>query len=138
MAFGEDTVETETFLDVETGDAVEPKALPAGEYKIHVVDVRMDTDKNGHPYMLPRFEIVGEPTAKDFTRFHGLPHPELTEKQLNSCIWDIGQFKKCFGIPDGKVPLNEMIGSEGWALLGMKDNQEYGEQNTLRKYILPK
>ena len=138
MAFGEEATQEETFLDVETGEATEPKAVSAGEHKLRIVGATIDIDKNGHPYFLPRFEIVGKPTARDFTKFHGLPHEDLDEKQLNAALWNLGQFKACFQVPAGKIPLNETVGLEGWAILGMKEDAEYGEQNTLRKYILPK
>lgn len=128
----------ETFLDVETGDAIEPKAVAAGEYKIKIVNVSIDTDKNGHPYMLPRFEVVGEPAAKDFTQFLRLPHDELSEKQLNAAKWNLSQFKQAFGMGEGKISLDEMMGLEGWAILGVREDEEFGQQNTLRKYIAAK
>ena len=139
MAFGDDAQQEETFLDVPTGDAVEAKAKEAGEHKIKIVNATIAIDKNQHPYFLPRFEVVGDPYAKDFTKFHGLPHDDMTEKQTNAAKWNLDQFKKCFGLSEGKLSLAEMIGLEGWAILGVgPEDPEYGEQNYVRRYIAPK
>jgi len=138
MSFGDDTPQEETFLDVETGDSIEPRAEAAGENKLKIINAEINTDKNGHPYFFPRFEIVDKPYSKDFTKFHGLPHEDMTDKQLNAAKNGLDQFKKCFGLPEGKLSLTGMIGLEGWAILGMKEDQEYGEQNYIRKYIAPK
>lgn len=140
MSFGEDSQQGETFLDVPTGDAVESKAQSAGEYKIKIVAATIDVDKNGHDYFLPRFEIVGEPYAKDLTKFHGLPHDDMTEKQSNAAKYNLDQFKKCFGLPsEGKLLASEMIGLDGWAILGVgPEDPEYGVQNYIRRYVAPK
>ncbi len=138
MPFGEDTQQEETFLDVETENSVEPRAEPAGEYKIKIVSAEISIDKNRHPYFLPRFEVIGKPYSKDFTKFHGLPHDDLTEKDLNATRNSLDKFKKCFGLSEGKLSLPGMIGLEGWAILGAKDDPEWGEQNFVRKYVLPK
>lgn len=130
----------ETFLDVYTGDAVEPIAVPAGEYKLRCLGGVVDTDKNGNPYFQPRFEVPSVPTSKDFTDFIRLPYEGMTEKQLNQAKWRLDAFKHCFGLKSkGKVDLtNDLPGLEGWAILGMRDDPDYGEQNNIRKYILPK
>ncbi|TET81252.1 hypothetical protein E3J38_04235 [candidate division TA06 bacterium] len=137
--FGDDTPEAETFLDVETTGAQEPKAMSMGEYKIRVVGALIDIDKNNHPYFLPRFEIPSEPYSKDFTSFHGLPHDEMTEKQLNQSKWWLEQFKLCFGLAlEGKLTIDQMLRLEGWAILGSKDDPQWGEGNTIRRYLVPK
>ena len=128
----------ETFLDVPTGDAVEPKAMPAGEYKLRITSALMGVDKNGHDYFLPRFEIPKEPFAKEFTRFFGLPHSEMTDKQVNAAKFNLDSFKKCFKIKKDKFSMDEIIGMEGWAILGLGEDDEYGEQNYIKKFILPK
>lgn len=130
----------ETFLDVDSGDAVEPMAVPAGEHKVRVLSGTVDTDKNGDPYFLPRFEVPSVATSKDFTDYIRLPNDSMTDKQLNTAKWRLEAFKQCFGLKSkGKINLaNDLPGLEGWAILGMRDDPEYGEQNFIRKYILPK
>jgi hypothetical protein len=62
----------------------------------------------------------------------------MTEKERNNTLWKLQSFKKAFGIPDGKVDLDDTIGNEAWAIIGLKDDPEYGEQNSIKKLVLPK
>jgi len=129
----------ETFLDVDTGDAVEPKAVPGGEYQLQIVGAIMGVDKNGHDYFLPTFGILNEPYSKDFTKFFGVPHDEMNEKQINAAKFNLGAFKDCFGIKKGKFSMDEILGNTGWAILGLgKEDPEYGVQNYIKKFIAPK
>lgn len=132
--------EVESFLDVDTSDAVEPIAVVAGEYELRLLGGTIDRDKNGNPYFMPRFDIPSEPNAKDFTDFIRLPHDGMDEKQLNRAKWRLSSFKACFDIGENvKISLNEDLpGLTGWAIIGMKDDPEYGEQNNIRKYLAPK
>lgn len=138
-----------SFLDIDTSEAVEPTAVPGDkEYKIRIVgyiekeiDEEMEkiwNTKNGDPCFMPIFEIADEPTAKEFNHFMPIPHKNMTEKENNSCLWRLEQFKRAFSIPEGRVDLEDTIGNEGWAILGLKEDEEYGEQNFIKKMIVPK
>ena len=73
-----------SLLDMNLGDAQEPKAVPADEeYKIRILTCRSDNDKNGNPYLLPMFEIPDQPTSKGFTKFLRVPHGDMDAKQMN-------------------------------------------------------
>jgi len=132
--------QVDSFLDVDCTDAPEITIAEGGkEYNITWLGGIIGKDKNGHPYFMPRFEIVGEPYKKDFTRYHALPYEGMPEKDHARALDELSKFKQCFGIDlaaridaENDPPLN------GWAILGAKDDAEYGEQNTLRKYIVPK
>lgn len=129
-----------SLLDLNLGDAVEPKAVdPDREYKIRISEVRSDEDKNGNPYLLPRFEIPDEPASKDFTKFLSVPRDGMTPKQLNTAKWRISEFLQAFG-RDPSLPFSpeDLVGLEGWAILGREETEEYGEQNFVRKFIRPK
>jgi hypothetical protein len=137
----EDIENTGSFLDVDTSDAVEPIAAEAGEHEIAIVGGVIDKDKNGHPYFLPRFEVVdGPPNVKDFTDFIRLPYEGMTEKEKARADWRLYCFKAAFGLPQtGKINLQEdALGLRGWAILGVKEDPQYGEQNTISKYVTPK
>ncbi|GAF87906.1 unnamed protein product [marine sediment metagenome] len=127
-----------SFLDVDTTDAVEPTVVDAGECEIRIIGGDINTDKNSHPYFLPRFEAVGEPHAKDFTDFIGLPYEGMDEKELARAKWKIECFKRCFGIAGSRVEPDEIVGLTGWVILKVKEDVDYGEQNKISKYILPK
>lgn len=138
-----------TFLDIDTTEAVEPTAVAGDkEYKIRIVgfiEKEIDNEmqkiwltRTGKPCMMPVFEISSEPTAKEFNYYIGLPHDEMSEKEKNNSLWALEKFKKCFNVPDGKVDLDDIIGNEGWAILGLKEDEQYGEQNFIKKFIVPK
>jgi len=127
------------FLDINLDDAVEPTAVPGDqEYKLRITDMREANDKNGQPYILPRFEIIGEPTTKEFTKFLRLPNDEQNEKQKNSTKWGLKVFFDTFDINSSTANTNEMIGQEGWAILGQEETEEWGEQNFVKKFVVGK
>lgn len=129
-----------SLLDIDVGDAQEPKVMPADEeYQIRIIDARTDIDKNGDPYMMPRFEVVDQPLAKDFTHFLRLPHKGMDEKSLNRYQWSLKVFLECFGLPtQGQLDVEDLKGKVGWAILGVKDDETYGESNTVKKFIASK
>ena len=128
-----------SFLDVDTSGAVEPKAVPAGEYKVRWIGGSTGINKNNNPYFQPLFEVPSEANSKSFTDYIPLPHEGMTEKEHNDALWRMDCFKKCFGYKQkDKINLQEDPPKEGWMILGIKDDPEYGEQNTRKKYILPK
>ena len=140
MSPEEDVGGMESFLDVDVSDATEPVAAPAGEHKIRISGGVIDKDKNGHPYFQPRFDVPDMPEVKDFTDFIGLPYDGMDEKRAKRSKWRLRCFKECFGIdPSAKVNLrDDLPGLTGWAILGLGEDPQYGEQNFIRKYIAPK
>lgn len=126
------------FLDIDLNDAVEPKASSAGEHLVRLVDLTKDIDKNGHPYLLARLDLPKEPTAKDFTQFLGLPYQGQDEKQANQAKWRLKSFSEAFGIDFGVInSADEVKGRTAWAILGVGETDEYGEQNYIKKYVKP-
>lgn len=128
--------------DVNLNDVVEPHTVPGGEeYRIRIVDIKKDENgelplnKNGNRYILPTFEIPDEVGAQNFTTYIGLPSNDMSEKDKNNTKYRIKQFLQCFGFdtpPDDPV---ELIGAEGYAILGEKSDPEYGDQNTIRRFL---
>ncbi len=129
-----------SLLDIDVSSAEEPKVVPADEeYKLRILDATIDRDKNDEPYLLPRFEVVDEPLAKDFTKFLRLPHDGLNEKQLARAQWNLKLFLEAFDLPTkGRLDPEDLKGKVGWAILGIEDNEQYGEQNFIKKFIAPK
>ena len=126
-----------SFLDVDTSSAVEPKVVEADEeYEIRIVGATVNNDKNGKPYFLPRFEIVGEPSAKEFTKFMRLPHDEMNDKQRNNCLWQLKCFYEAFGITSPIGDENDIIGETAYAILGVNSDEEYGDQNYVKKFVV--
>ena len=129
-----------SILDMNLGDAVEPKVVPADEeYKLRILTVRSDNDKNDAPYLLPMFEIPDQPLSKGFTKFLRVPHQDLDAKQMNSAKWAMKLFLQCFDMdPSRPLDPEELTGKEGWAILGVEDSEQYGEQNYVKKFVAPK
>ncbi len=124
---------TDTNLD----DAQEPVVVEGDqEYKLRIIDCKVDTNKNGAPYILPRFEIVDEPLSKEFTKYLPLPHNEMTEKKLNTTKLNLKRFFDAVGIdPNGPINTEDLIGLEGWAILGVETDDQYGDQNYIKRFV---
>lgn len=129
-----------SMLDMNLNDAQEPTVVPAGEeYKIRILTVKVDNDKNNQPYMLPTFEVPDVAASKSFTKFLRIPNESLDAKKMNSAKWQIKLFLECFGMDPGR-PFNpeELTGLTGWAILGIEEDEEYGDKNYVKKFIAPK
>jgi len=131
---------TDQLDDIE--GAEEPTIAEAGEeYKLRIVSVREGTDKNSLDYFAPLFEVVGAPMVKEFSGFLHIPNKDkMEEKQYRRSLYAIKIFAECFGL-DLSRPVDyedDLPGLVGWAILGAKTDDTYGEQNTIRKYIAPR
>lgn len=123
------------FLDMNFDDVVEPTVAPAdAEYKLRILDVREGNDKNGNPYLMPRLEILEVVGAKDFSYFLSLPNETMDAKKLNNTKYRLKCFLDAFKLPYSSDP-QEWPGSEGWAILGIQEDEQYGEQNYIKKFV---
>ena len=123
----------------EVEDAQEPTIAKSGsEQKLRIVSVRTGTDKNGCDYFMPVYEVINAPMVKEFSHFMYVPDRDnLSEKQFKRALYAVKVFVKCFSI-DISRPIDyedDLPGKVGWAILGSRDDDEYGEQNTIRKYV---
>lgn len=125
-----------SFLDLNLDDVVELAAVePDREYKLRIIDVREGTDKNGNGYFMPRFEVVDEVGAKDFTYFLGLPNDSMDPKRVNNAKRKIKNFLDAFSLPYDSNPVNDWPGAEGWAILGLEETDQWGAQNFIKKFV---
>lgn len=131
--------DTPEVVNVPMDNVVDLIAVDAGEYKIRILQVNSGVDRNGNPYLMPRYEIPTEEYSKDFTDFIGLPGPSDDAKTINRKKLKYRDFCLAFGFnPAEEHVLSDFEGSETWAALGKRDNNdEYGEQNYVKKYIKP-
>jgi hypothetical protein len=137
---------SESFIDVDTSDAVEPMVVDDGEYKIRLIGYRtqkdesgeekiLRTDKNGGKYLMPIFDFPEEIAARSFSHFLRIPNADTMDaKQLNGAKWELEVFKKAFTVEGGFNP-EDLVGRETWALIRKVDDVTYGEQNALKKFI---
>lgn len=124
-------------------EAPEPEVLKVGEeVKCKIISVRTGTsDKNDCDWFMPVFEVVDQPAAAEFSDFFWeLDEEKLTEKEFMRAKAKFGKLVKAFQI-DLSRPIDkedDLPGHEGWLIVGIKTSDEYGDQNTVRKYIAPR
>lgn len=123
------------FLDMNFDDVVEPTVAPAdAEYKLRIVDVKEGTNKNGDAYLMPRFEILEVVGAKDFTKYLGLPTASMDAKKMNNAKYALKVFLDAFKLEYASDPA-DWVGAEGWAILGVENNEQYGDQNFIKRFV---
>ncbi len=125
--------------DLGLGGFQEPIAMPDGfEAHLRIVSVRKAVNKNGEDYLQPLLEIIDEPLAKDFTAYLVFPTREtMSPKQFQRAGFQLQEFMQGFGIPldEPTDPTEQWAGYEGWNILGVTENTDYGRQNKLGKFI---
>lgn len=134
------TEEHGTILDIDTSDAVEPQAVEAGEYKVRCTGFRKDGEGNivregnsGNKYFIMTLDIPDEPASKGLSTIFSVPTDQMDPKQLNNCKWRLEVLKKAFGIQ--QINFDAMIGLEAYAMLSVRNDPQYGEQNEVQKFI---
>ena len=137
---GNKTMTTE-FLDlssVDLNDTFEPEVLPDGEeVQLVITSMLIDQDKNGNRYIMPFFDVEGQPKVKDISKYMPIPRQDMAPKELNNAKLDITTFGEAFGIDfSGQLDIkNDVIGQKGWAILGRgKDKRDGSSINTVKKF----
>jgi hypothetical protein len=121
----------------DVNDAVEPIVVAAGEeYKIRIIGCDSKMNKNDEPYMLPRFEVSDEPLAKEFTKYLPLPFQGMDEKKTNNAKLGLKRLFDAFSFePSGDFDTEDLVGLEGWAILGIEKNDQYGDGNFVKRFV---
>jgi len=130
-----------TNLEKEISDAPEPHILPRGtEVKVRIVAVRSGvSDKNGATWYMPLFDVPADPLALEFNAFFWdlSDRDKLGEKQAARATTQFKNFAKCFGL-DYSKPFDwetDLNGLEGWITVGVVKDDEYGDKNSVSKYL---
>jgi len=130
-------------LESEIGSAPEPRILnPNTEVKARIVSVRSGiSDKNDCTWYQPVFDVPEDPMVTEFNDFFWeLDRSKLTPKQFQRELFKFKQFAGAFNI-DYSRPFSwedDLPGKEGWVIVGVKKSEEYGDQNSVKKYIAKK
>lgn len=122
-------------------DTPEPVVMPAdSEVKLRVIEAKYREEEgknNGLPFMMVRFEVVGEPLAKEVSKFFGMPDNRLEPKKNEGNKRAMKHFGEAFGV-DFNRPFEDedLVGLEGWVILGVDNtNEQYGEQNYIKRFV---
>lgn len=134
------------FSDENLDGARDLMAADEGEYRVRIKDWKTDDDgkivklnDDDKPFIMPILEIVNHPDAdyfKDFTHFLWLPDSWMDSKKKNKASFDLREFLNAFGIDyHQKIDPESTIGAEADAYLIMTDDDQYGEQNRVKKFV---
>jgi hypothetical protein len=127
-----------TFLDENLEDVYEPKVSDDDtEAHLRIVSAVLGAKKDDAD--AKRIEVTftdpSDPEFKDFTKYFSLvensdPKKANTQKKVRR------DFYACFGIDfsRGGVDIDEMIGHEGWVVLGLDDDPEFGRKNFIKRF----
>jgi hypothetical protein len=129
-------------MEKEIKEAPEPKILAKGtEVKARIIAVREGvSDKNGAQWYQPVFDVPANPMVMEFNDFlwDPLDNAKIEPKQAARNAFRFKTFVQAFGI-DLTRPFSwtdDLPGKEGWLIVGVKKSDEYGEQNSVSKYIV--
>lgn len=134
-----------TDMERDIADAPSPKNLPRGaEVKARIISVRSGiSDKNGCTWYQPVFDVPSDPMVIEFNDFFwdlADARGKIDEKQFQRSLNKFKNFASAFSI-DYSRPFSwedDLIGCEGWVIVGVRKSDEYGDQNTVSKYVTGK
>lgn len=136
-------------LEKEITNVPEPTTLKKGtEVRARIISVRTgvvdksESDYDGISYFSVTFDVPDEPLAKEFSDFFwDLADRDkianISEKALLGAMRHFRNFAEAFGL-DFSRPFDledDLPGKEGWLIVGIKKSDEYGDQNTVQKYL---
>jgi hypothetical protein len=126
-----------SFLDLNVNDVPDLTVLPEGEeYELRILECEIKTSSKGNQGIQCRFDCPAEPNSKDITHWIGIPDASADEKKRNAALRRIRDFCICFGINTvGGIDLSDVQGRTGWAILAIENDDTYGEQNKIKRFI---
>jgi len=130
-------------LEQEIKEAPEPKTLAAGtQANARIISVRSGVSEKGEydgcQWVNVSFDVPSEPMAKEFSDFFWvLDKEKLPIKAFSRELYHSKSFFTAFDI-DISRPFSwedDLPGKTGDLIVGVKKSDEYGEQNTVKKYL---
>ena len=133
----DDSASIPSFLSVNFDEVPEIEVKPEGEYEIKCDRVRMgNSKKTGDPYAMLFLSFADDPTGKDFTEVVMLPSPDSDPKTRIARLNYVRTCAQAFDVDiSSGVNFDDFVGQTTWAILGERDDPQYGKSNTLREFI---
>ena len=131
-------------MEKEIADAPEPLILPAGsEVKARIISVREGiSDTNNAQYYSPVFDVPDRPMVVEFNDFFWdlTERAKIDPKQFQRTLNRFKNFAAAFGLDYSKPFswIDSLISLEGFVILGYKKDDEFGDKNTIKKYVVKK
>lgn len=130
----------EGFLGLNLDDAREPELLPADkEVELQIVAASVETSKKtGSPYLSIQWEAPDFPLSKRVRQVYMFPADDDDERTRNSRLWSLRQFAEAHGLTNGIPAPEDLIGARAWAIMGVENDPQYGDQNRVKKLVARK
>jgi hypothetical protein len=134
-------------LEKEIKDAPPPRILKRGE-EVKARIIKVDTgvsekegDYEGCTWHRLTFDVPADPTVIAFgDMMWELERDKLPAKGFQQGLYRFQTFANAFNL-DYSRPFSwedDLPGLEGWLIAGTRKSEEYGEQNTIQKYVVKK
>ena len=130
-----------SLLDVNLEDAVDLKVLPdqtEALLRITRAELLESKSKPGHTNLHLVFESAEDPTVLDIHMWLPIPSPSEKASDPKGYARTQNRFKEFAQTFSFQMPLEveELVGLEGWALLGEEPNFRTGEPSNVVRYFI--
>ena len=125
-----------SLININLDDAKDLGAVPDGEYLIKVVSAELMTSKKGAPMISLLMQVESEPTADLVSHWLMLPTDADDDVTKNRKLLAV---KTALAALDydasGGIDTDELKGLQAKAILKTVHDDEYGDQNRIRKFV---
>lgn len=132
-----------SFLDLNLDEVPDLHAVPADEeYRLKIQDYKVGTSNTektaGQQYVLFYLTIEDEPDTKRVTEVIMLPSGQEDKETNNGRKRQMKAFLKACRFDTSKgFNLDELVGEELYAILGVEEDSQYGERNNIKRLVIP-
>ncbi|KKK78035.1 hypothetical protein LCGC14_2847590 [marine sediment metagenome] len=124
------------YIDIDVSDA-EPLST-IDDNSERELTITKAVSKEEYDAILLTLSSAEDPLAADISHFLNLSHTDGTLKQKQACAFRLKTFLETFDIPtSGGFSIEDMIGKTGTVIIGVKESDDYGKQNTIKRCVNP-
>lgn len=122
-------------LDMDLDNVIAPRILEEGEANLRVIGVEEgQSKKTGEDYLRIRLDPFEEVGANEIAVYLMLPNANNDAKTSNKRRYRIKEFMDAIGATS--MDTDHWLGETCWAILGVQTSEEYGDQNTVKRFIV--
>lgn len=123
-----------SLLDLNLDEVQDLHAVADGEYLLTLIDVVISPSKAGNDQIVATLRIDKDPDSKDIKIYLSLPTSEDDDRRLADKKRRIKKFFDSFKISYNGDP-KMGVGNQAWALLEFQDDEQWGPQNRVRRFL---